>query len=57
MTLMVLGNGGIKISTFGTFLMKTRGKKKLNGHFHSAGSCTRVLGTQLQRASAWPWGS
>jgi len=37
-TLMVLGNGGIKISTFGAFLTKIKGENTPNDPFRSAGA-------------------
>ena len=47
MTLMVLGNEGIKISSFGTFLMKIRVENTPNGLSRGARACTGVLGAQL----------
>jgi hypothetical protein len=50
-TLMVLGNGEIKISTFGAFLTKIRVKNTPNGFSRSVGARTGALGAQLQRVS------
>jgi hypothetical protein len=51
MTLMVSGNGGIKISTFGAFWAKIRGENTPNSVFRNAAACTGALGAQSQRAS------